>query len=465
MGNIGTWELDIKNNKLVWTKENYRIFGILPGVELNYEIFLNCVHPDDREYVNKKWRAALQHAPYDIVHRIVVDGRIKWVREKAELEFDKQGNCIRGIGFTQDITDRKKAEEKIKSLAKFPSEDPNPVLRVDKNSKVLYANAAGSKLLEELGCEAGLGVPGRWNRYVSAALESGSSKELEVACTGKIFSLIIAPVKSEGYVNLYGIDITERSAAEEDLRKYRRHLEELVDTRTAELTKANEQLMAQIEGRKLLEREILDISERERRRIGEELHDSLGQQLTGISFMTKVLEHKLANTAPNQVVDVVEIARLVEQATNQARSLAKGLDPVDLHADSLMSSLDELARQTRDIIGVNCVFKCDMAIEAGDASTAVHLYRIAQEAVNNAIKHGKAKNIEILLTHRQDKTVMIVTNDGLDFPEDIKSGGTGMGLQIMDHRVDLIGGELDIRTASQGGTVLTCSFNNNKNHG
>ena len=112
---IGTWELDIIKNKLVWTDENYRIFGVPEGTELTYEIFLNCIHPDDRDYVDREWKASLNKKPYDIEHRIIVDGKIKWVREKADLKFDEKGNCISGIGFTQDVTERKQAEEQIKA--------------------------------------------------------------------------------------------------------------------------------------------------------------------------------------------------------------------------------------------------------------------------------------------------------------------------------------------------------------
>jgi len=113
IGSVGTWDLDIKKNKLVWTDETYRIFGIPIGTELTYESFLNCVHPDDRQYVETKWKAALNKEPYDIEHRIVVNGNIKWIREKAELVFDDGGNCVSGIGFAQDITARKQAEEAL----------------------------------------------------------------------------------------------------------------------------------------------------------------------------------------------------------------------------------------------------------------------------------------------------------------------------------------------------------------
>ena len=113
IGIIGTWELDIQKNILSWTEENYKIFGVPLGTEMNYELFLNCIHPDDREYVNEKWSAGLKHEPYDIEHRLVVDGNVKWVREKADIEFDEAGSPIMAIGFTQDITISKQAEEKI----------------------------------------------------------------------------------------------------------------------------------------------------------------------------------------------------------------------------------------------------------------------------------------------------------------------------------------------------------------
>jgi len=116
IGQIGTWELDIKKNELLWTDENYKIFGLPIGTRLTYEIFLDCVHPDDREYVDKEWKAAFDKKPYDIEHRLLVDGDVKWVREKAELQFNEKDECIRGTGFTQDITERKKAEEEQNRL-------------------------------------------------------------------------------------------------------------------------------------------------------------------------------------------------------------------------------------------------------------------------------------------------------------------------------------------------------------
>ena len=114
IGKIGTWELDIINNKLVWTKENYNNFGLKNGTPLTYEVFINCIHPDDIDYVNSEWSAAIKGKPYDIEHRIISDGKVKWLREKAEVEFDENEKAVSAIGFTQDITKFKKLEQNLK---------------------------------------------------------------------------------------------------------------------------------------------------------------------------------------------------------------------------------------------------------------------------------------------------------------------------------------------------------------
>ncbi|WP_319575913.1 PAS domain S-box protein [uncultured Desulfobacter sp.] len=123
IGKIGTWELDIQKNSLIWTDENYKIFGVPLGTKLNYEIFLSCIHPEDREYVDKKWNDALKSKSYDIIHRVIADNKTKWVREKADIKFDSEGNPTIAVGFTQDLTGLKEienalqeSEEKFKTM-------------------------------------------------------------------------------------------------------------------------------------------------------------------------------------------------------------------------------------------------------------------------------------------------------------------------------------------------------------
>jgi PAS domain S-box-containing protein len=113
VGHIGSWRLDMRADVLTWSQENYRIFGIAEGTPITYARFLDCVHPDERDHVDREWQAALRGAPYDIIHRIVVDGEVKWVREKAELEFDAEGRLVGGFGTTQDISEMKAAERAL----------------------------------------------------------------------------------------------------------------------------------------------------------------------------------------------------------------------------------------------------------------------------------------------------------------------------------------------------------------
>ena len=127
-----------------------------------------------------------------------------------------------------------------------------------------------------------------------------------------------------------------------------------------------------------------------------------------------------------------------------------------------MSALQELAVNTEHLFGIRCEFKCEKNVNIKDTEVAIHLFRIAQEAVTNAIKHGKAKNIQMELVRQKQKYILTIKNDGLDFPEEFEARGTGMGLQIMDHRVDIIGGLLDIHKAPEGGTIVTCSFPSTK---
>ncbi|MEJ2705952.1 MAG: histidine kinase [Sedimentisphaerales bacterium] len=256
------------------------------------------------------------------------------------------------------------------------------------------------------------------------------------------------------------MDITDRKQLEEDLRQYREHLEELVQARTTELTRANEQLLKEIERRKLLEKELLSIVEHERQRIGQELHDSLGQQLTGIAFMMEVLGEKLtAKSLTAELVYAEKIGSCVGLATEHTRNLAKGLHPIGLDKNSLVSALRELASNTEQLFDVSCSLKCKNPITIYDVSVAMNLYRIAQEAITNAIKHGNAKKILISLSAGRSHLRLTVENDGLDFPAG-ESFRDGMGLRIMRYRAEVINSSLDIRKGADGGTIVACDLSN-----
>lgn len=211
--------------------------------------------------------------------------------------------------------------------------------------------------------------------------------------------------------------------------------------------------------RKRLEREILEISGREQRRIGQDLHDSLCQHLAGIGFMGKVLERKTATQQLIKPEDVLEIVDLIDQAITLTRGFARGLNPVRLEADGLMMALIELASNMEKFFGIACTFTCDRPILLSDNAAATHLYRIVQEALNNAIKHGKADKVTISMKQDGDTCVLTVEDNGIGIGN-TASQGKGMGLNIMQYRASMIGAVLEIKNSAAGGAVISCTFSN-----
>jgi PAS domain S-box-containing protein len=208
--------------------------------------------------------------------------------------------------------------------------------------------------------------------------------------------------------------------------------------------------------RKRLEKEILEISEREQRRIGQDLHDGLCQHLAGIEMLAQVLAQKLEAKFKDASVRATEIASAVREGISQTRLLARGLSPVTLEAEGLMSALAELAVNTKKMFRVQCVLVCPHVVKFDDHAAATHLFRIAQEAVSNALKHGKAKNISIHLHETASHLHLRVNDDGAGFPEKF-SAGTGMGLRIMQTRIGMVGGTLTIERQPAGGTSVIFS--------
>ena len=208
--------------------------------------------------------------------------------------------------------------------------------------------------------------------------------------------------------------------------------------------------------RKRLEKEILEISDRERQRIGQDLHDGLCQHLAGIELMSQVLEQQLAPKSRAEAARAGEIAQHVREAIGQTRSLARGLSPVTPESEGLMSALRELAASTETMFGVTCRLVCDSPVRIHDPAVATHLYRIAQEAISNAIQHGKSQEVVIHLQADGNRVSLSVRDNGVGFPRVIPKE-RGMGMRIMQSRAGMIGGLLSIEKDPAGGTNVSCS--------
>jgi len=234
----------------------------------------------------------------------------------------------------------------------------------------------------------------------------------------------------------------------DSLRSLQKELEGRVQQRTIALT----QEMAE---RERLEEEILNVVEREQQRIGHDLHDSLGQHLTAAAFAGKVLTDQLADQ-PVPAAAARRVVNLVEDGITLTRTLAQGLTPVELVAEGLMEAFEELSDNISERFRIDCRFECDVPVLVPEARVATHLYRIAQEAISNAVKHGQAKHVVVRLARTEAGTVLEILDDGVGLPDPVPPG-RGIGLRIMAHRASMIGGSFAARRGATGGTIVTCT--------
>ena len=209
--------------------------------------------------------------------------------------------------------------------------------------------------------------------------------------------------------------------------------------------------------RKSLEETILKISATEQRRIAQDLHDGLGQHLTGIAFMSKVLEEKLADKSLPEAAEAAKIVKMVNQAIENTRQLARGLHPVAAEPLGLMSALRKWANEVEELFHIRCTFRCLKPLPIRDPNLATHLYRIAQEAVHNAIRHGKSRNIEVGLSRKNETGTLTIRDDGDGFQKQ-ESAQPGVGLSIMNYRADMVGGSLKVQPNEDRGVTVTCMF-------
>lgn len=434
------------------------------------------VHPCPLEIVKRTGKpVTVEHIHYD------KDGHARNVEVHGFPIFDDRGNVVQMIEYCLDITERKRMEEALReSEQRYRSLVQNfqgIVFQGSLDFVPFFFHGAVEEITGYRENEFTAGKP-RWDQIIHPDDVAAISQTIEQVRTtpGYTAQREYRIVRKDGHVRwvheliqnicddsgkpslvqgaLY--DVTERKQMEEDLRKYREHLEELVKARTKELTGMNRQLREEMERRRGLERELLGVVERERQRIGQELHDSLGQQLTGIAFMMEVLAKKLADRSPAEEATYAEkINAQVGRAVGLARNLAKGFHPVDLDRNGLLPVLEELAADTEKLFNVSCTLTYNKAVSLSRIATPINLYRIAQEAITNAVKHGKARNIRVRLSVRDDSTVLSIENDGLPFPTESRCL-EGMGLKIMRYRAELINSTLDIRKGARGGTVVRC---------
>jgi signal transduction histidine kinase len=212
-----------------------------------------------------------------------------------------------------------------------------------------------------------------------------------------------------------------------------------------------------LEHSRRLEQEIIRISEREQRRIGQDLHDGLCQYYAAVGCAAGSLKHNLEKQGSPATRSAAEIEDLIMKGVGQARSLARGLAPVENDERALQFALEELANTTSRLLKIDCQVLHDGPVEIFDNANANHLYRIAQEAINNAHRHGKATQVHIRLASIGDAVTLAIEDNGTGLPHPLPEN-SGMGLSVMQYRARMIGGQWKIGPRPAGGTIVACSF-------
>lgn len=234
-------------------------------------------------------------------------------------------------------------------------------------------------------------------------------------------------------------------------------VEQTVQQRTAELSAANRQLAEEMDERLRLEQEIHNVTAREKQRIGQDLHDSLGQKLTGAVYLSRALAGALPDDHAEAREHAGKINEILKDAVTQVRRTARGLAPVDVSENGLAQALRRLAEETCDVYNIACSFRAEGPALVRDAQAATHLYHIAQEAVTNALRHGHARDIAIVLRTDDRGGQLFVEDNGQGLAHDYERSG-GAGLRIMRHRAQSIGGTIAISERPGGGVRVACEF-------
>ena len=471
VAHTGSWRMNVQKNELTWSEENHRIFGIPPGTPMTYETFLGTVHPEDREYVDRKWMAALKGEPYDIEHRLIVDGEVKWVRERAELEFDSQGRLLGGFGTTQDITERKRAEEALQESEERLRQaaqaghmfafEWNPitdeVIRSEESASILglsgdtaiHDTGQGffAKILDE---DRDIFVKTLQNLNPETDRYTANYRVVR-SDTGKVIwleEIARGLFDGEGKLRrLYGMtmDITERKRAEEALRE-----------RTAELARA----VADLEDKNAeMERFTYMIS-----------HD-LKSPLVTISTFLGFLEKDMASADTGRIDKDLQYMR--GAADKMGRLLAELLEMSRIGRvvnQPVKVTFQELVEEALNAVA-GPLAERGLEVRVSDAEVILfgdrpRLVEIWQNLVENAVKfmgEQPAPRLEIGVERQEVDPVFFVCDNGMGIDpryqkkifgifEKLDAGieGTGIGLALAKRIVELFNGTMWVESAGLG---------------
>ena len=443
---VGSWEIDLENGDLSWSDETYRIFEVPIGKSISYDEFLEFIHPEDRDYVDEKWNEALETGKYDIEHRILVDGETKWVREKADIRFDDEGEPIEAIGSVQDITDRKEAEQTLEDMEKrnetlrkgmekyrqLTETVPDPILFIDKNSgEIMDANKQAENLF-------------------------GMDR-------GKIIGKELSEIRPEEEADRYRKMFEGKGIGEmEELHILNGDGDKVpVEVRTSNL---------ELQGRETVLGVFRNISERKKAEEREDFLHSLlrhdvRNKLQIIQGYNELLEDfDLPEEAERYITKgkkgMKEAAEIIEKVRHLREAQEEEI--LEVRIDTAINEAIDQAKPTAEEKEIE--IEADCPGKGCKVLGGSLLDRVFSNIIENAIQHSGGNKIQIHGERGEEEIVCIIEDDGKGIPDEDKDKifekgyttdkerGTGLGLFLVKTLLDIYEGSIEVKDSDLGGT-------------
>jgi PAS domain S-box-containing protein len=482
---VGIARSDLKGRLVFVNRKLDEMLGY-EEAELIGKSIRDITHPEDLNKTAELFRHLAQKGePFELEKRYLrKDGSTLWGTVSAAPICDVAGKPRSAVAAILDISERKRAEaELLEVLAALRESEERFRLLVDgardyamfvleRNNRISFWSTGAERIFgwsaeEAIGRRADLifteedrtGEVVKKELAVARRKRTATNRRWHLRKDGSriwVDGVIHRLNDSEGRLRGYAViarDATDERNAQEQLQAAHDQLEQRVAQRTEQLLAAYTELRSEMEQRRRLEREVLAVTERERARISQDLHDSLCQELAATAFLLKSRAKSLAQTVPAAAQSLEEAARTVNANAGLARDLARGLHPFEMESSGLVRALRELAGRVH--AKVPCVFESPGEIRGLDDSLALNLYRIGQEAVLNAVKHAKPSAIEIKLHPQNGEIVLTVKDDGQAL-KNFNEKGPGLGIHLMRYRANVSGGTLQVDSKPGRGTIVTC---------
>lgn len=452
---LGTWDWDLSTDKVAWNPRQFELFGIRPeDFGGTGEEALAAIHPEDRPSVDLAIRRArFEQEPLHTTFRVVDDdGAERWLAGMGRKLQQQDGSAGRLIGVNLDITTEKKAEELLQQVnrdleaqvaaqtAELRDQSSRlrailetaltAIITADHKGVIRSANSAAERIF---------GYPaGELAGQSVKALMPRERQQDHDDSLASAFGRIIGKTR----------EVVGR-------RQDGSHFPALLAVNEIPESKLYAGILLDITRQKELEREVLEIASLEDQRIGQDLHDDIGQELSALGLLAGGLTEAVGESLPDQSALAESIERKIRNVLRKVRTMAGGLAVADVAADGLPAALAELAGRLSEISPIRFISRSDRQAPLRDALQATHLYHIAQEACTNALKHSAARNVEISLHCVEQVVTLQIQDDGQGAPPDATEG---LGRRIMRNRAKVIGATLAVESIKPQGTLVQCTL-------